>query len=115
VANSVPEYIDQTNDGRKAMLLRLQEMVFDLQPEARSRISYGIIRYECHTGWVYLGYWSNGASVYTGYLDAQKEFHARHPSITTGKGSIRLKLRDETPWDDLREVIRAALERSAQQ
>lgn len=108
-APEVQEYIDSTADARRDLLLKLHQLVRDVDPEVSARISFRIIHYETPTGWLYLGYWKQGVSLHVGYLDALEGFRAKHPKIKTGRGCVNLKLKDDVPWDALRELIRAAL------
>jgi uncharacterized protein YdhG (YjbR/CyaY superfamily) len=102
-------YIDAIADARRDILLRLQDTILRHFPEADIKISYQIPSYKVKTGWVFLGYWKQGVSIYVGYLPMLTEFKAKYPKIKTGKGSINLKLTDEIPWEYIEQLIKHAL------
>lgn len=95
---------------RRALFERLHALVVDLYPQAQLRLSYGVPTYHAQSGWVALGYWKQGVSLYTNGAHHLVRFKAAHPRIKTGTGCINLRLTDEVPVDALREVIRHAME-----
>jgi uncharacterized protein YdhG (YjbR/CyaY superfamily) len=105
-------YIDSVQDERRNLMLKLQELILHHFPEAKMRISYQIPKYETKTGWMFLGYWKLGVSMYVGYLDELDNFKQKNPKIKTGKGSINLKLTDQIAWSDIVNIITKAMERN---
>lgn len=109
----VQTYIDAVEDERRSLLLNFQAIILRLCPEAAIKISYQIPSYKVPTGWVFLGYWKQGVSIYTGYSQGLADFRAKHPRIKTGKGSVNFRLKDEIPWQDVETLIADALYRGA--
>jgi uncharacterized protein YdhG (YjbR/CyaY superfamily) len=99
-------------DGREARRLfdKLQAMILDLYPQAEVVISYQIPTYKAKSGWVALGYWSGGVSLYTNGPHHIEDFKAQYPAIKTGKGSINFRVSDPVPVTALKRVIRHAIE-----
>lgn len=96
---------------RKPLFDRLQALVLGLYPKAEVAISYGIPMYRAKAGWVGLGYWKEGVSLYTNnpkYIAALKK---KYPEIKTNKASINLRLTDPFPTAELKKVIKSAIER----
>ena len=111
MTREVQLYIESVADGRRGLFERLQAMVLGLYPEAAATISYQIPKYKAGSGWVSLGYWKEGVSVYTDDFQAIARFKERHPRMKTGKGSINIRTTDEIPMEDLEHVVRHAMER----
>jgi uncharacterized protein YdhG (YjbR/CyaY superfamily) len=107
----IQQYIDSVIDERRILFLKLHHIILKLYPGIEPKISYRMPWYKSKTGWIFLGYWKLGVSLYVGYLEELDNFKAKHPKIKTGKGSINLKLTEEIPWQDIEEVIQKALER----
>jgi uncharacterized protein YdhG (YjbR/CyaY superfamily) len=103
--HEVQAYIDSVSDGRKDLILKLQEIILRNFPEALVRISYNIVNYKLPTGWTFLSYWKQGVTLTVGYLPMLIEFKTQYPKIKTGKGSINFKLTDNIPWDYIEQVI----------
>ena len=117
----VRQYIDATPkdrtgrklaDGRQAKRLfdNLQALILDTYPRAEVVISYQIPTYKAKSGWVALGYWSGGVSLYTNGPQHTEEFKTKYPAIKTGKGSINFRLTDSVPATALKKVIRHPIE-----
>jgi uncharacterized protein YdhG (YjbR/CyaY superfamily) len=104
--SEVRDYIIQVSDERRELFLKLQSLIYNLYPKAEAKISYKIVKYVLPSGWVFLGYWKQGVSLYTGYITELPVFAAKHPQIKTGKGSIKLKMTDDIPWEDIIVIIK---------
>jgi uncharacterized protein YdhG (YjbR/CyaY superfamily) len=109
--SEVQNYIVQVTDERRLLFLKLQSLIYNLYPNAVASISYGIVKYSLPSGWGFLGYWKEGVSLYTGYIKALPDFVSKHPQIKTGKGSIKLKLTDEIPWEDIIAIMHSSFSR----
>jgi uncharacterized protein YdhG (YjbR/CyaY superfamily) len=105
MGSGVQEYINKVSDQRRELLLRLQKLILDLYPESEIKISYGVIEYKIATGKVWLGYWKQGVSLYTGAISKVAEIKEKHPGIKTGKGCLNFKLKDIIPLQDVNELI----------
>ena len=107
---NVKHYIDAVQDERRQLFDTLQTMIMDLYPDADVVMSYKIPTYKVKPGWVALGYWKNGVSLYTNGPHHIMEFEKKYPAIKTGKGSINFKITDVVPETDLKQVIKHAVE-----
>jgi uncharacterized protein YdhG (YjbR/CyaY superfamily) len=102
--------MDEIPEDRRPLFDRLQGLILSLYPDASVVISYGVPTYKAKSGWVSLGYWKEGVSLYTNGPHHIDPFREKHPDIKTGKGSINFKLSDKIPVADLKKVIRHAIE-----
>ena len=103
-------YIDTVTDERNQLFLKLQGIILRLYPKAEMCISYKIPKYKVDAGWVSLGYWKGGVSLYTNGQHHIAAFKEQHPEITTGVGSIKFKVTDSIPEKHLEQVIKHAIE-----
>lgn len=106
------DYIDAPGDARRELYLQLQEMLLGLHPDISVKLAYGVVKYYNANGWIYLGYWKHGVSLYPGKTQGLQDFKARHPGIKTSIGTINLKLGADIPWDDVAMVFRTSLARA---
>jgi uncharacterized protein YdhG (YjbR/CyaY superfamily) len=103
----VQSYIDAIPERQRPLFERLQSLILEHYPNAEITISYRIPSYKVGRRRVYLGLWKSGVSL---HAVAVEDFKQRHPSIKTGRGSLNFKLTDEVPEDDVRDVIKGALD-----
>ncbi len=108
----VRQYIDAVPEG-KSHFERLHDLIMALYPDAEIGMSCQIPTYQTESGWVALGYWKNGVSLYTGNPEHIAEFKDSYPGIKADKNSINLKVTDEIPVTALRQVIQLAIEHPA--
>jgi len=106
----VQSYINAVPEDRRPLFDQLQALIFELYPNVDVVISYQIPTYKAKSGWVGLGYWKKGVSLYTNGPHHIADFKARHPEIKTGKASINFKVTDPIPLDALKKVIQHAIE-----
>jgi uncharacterized protein YdhG (YjbR/CyaY superfamily) len=97
----------------KPLFNKLQALVLGMYPEAEVAISYGIPMYRARGGWVGLGYWKEGVSLYTNNPKFIAGLKKKYPAIKTNKASINLRLTDPFPAAELKKVIRAAMEQKS--
>jgi uncharacterized protein YdhG (YjbR/CyaY superfamily) len=108
--NLVQNYFDSVPEDRKSLFDQLHKLILSLYPEAELVMSDPILTYRARSGWVGLGYWKDGVTLYTSGPVHIGEFNAKHAAIKTGKGSINFRLTDEVPLEDLKKVITHAIE-----
>ena len=114
VANEdVKRFMDSIPSDKKPLFERLQALVLSLYPDAMLALSYGVPTYRVKTGWVALGHWKDGVSVYTNGRHNIEEFRSAHPAVKTGTGTINFRVTDEIPMDSLSRVIRLAMQGTA--
>lgn len=108
----VQRYVDAIPEGSRPLFDKLHALIMALYPEAEVVISYQIPTYKAKAGWVALGRWKDGVSLYTNGPQHIAEFKARYPAMKTGKGSINFKATDVVPVAAVKTVIRHAIENS---
>jgi uncharacterized protein YdhG (YjbR/CyaY superfamily) len=110
-AESVEAYVDGIDDAHRGLFLRLHGLVLETVPEAEVGISYDMPTYRVGKRRLYLAAWKHGASIYGWSAARDGGFSERHPSLTSGAGTIRLRPADaaEIPDDEFRHLVRAAL------
>jgi uncharacterized protein YdhG (YjbR/CyaY superfamily) len=108
--NNVQKLIDTVSDERKTLLEKFRSIILELYPEATIGVSFQVPTYTFKQGWVSLGNWKNGVSIYTNSAHNIVEFCKKYPKIKHGTGCINFKLTDEVPFDDVKLVFKHALE-----
>ncbi len=103
-------FFDAVPDDSKPYFNQMHKLVMRLYPEATIKISYGIPIYKAKAGWVGLGFWKDGVSIYTNGPGHLAEFKARHPKVKGGKGSLNFKNTEPLPLEDLKLIIVHAIE-----
>lgn len=108
---AVAAFIRHATGEQRALHERLHALVQTMYPHAVARISYGVPMYKTDTGWVGLGYWKGGVSIYCGIVPALDRLRQEHPAIKVNKGSVNLKTGDRLPLAAIKRLIKASLER----
>ena len=108
---AVEAYIAAIAPQQRALFDRLHGIVLAEHPDAEVSIAYGMPAYR--VGWwrLNLGVWKHGVSVYGWRADRDGGFVARHPRLSSGKGTIRIGPRDAEGISDeeLRGLLGGAL------
>jgi hypothetical protein len=81
-------------------------------PDAEVALSYGMPAYRVGRRRLNVGVWKHGVSVYGWRANRDGGFVARHPKLLSGKGTIRISVRDANAItdDELRALLGGALE-----
>ncbi|HEU0239586.1 MAG TPA: DUF1801 domain-containing protein [Micromonosporaceae bacterium] len=113
--DAVRAYIDAIDPLHRPLFDRLQGLILDAYPGASVTLSYQIPTYRVGSRRVYLAAWRHGVSIYGWDRDRDGGFLARHPELTSGKGTIRLRVEDAARIDDdeFRHLLHAALDETA--
>ena len=106
----VKKYFENIGDGRKTKIDALHQLIISLYPEAIVDLKYKMPTYRVGDGWVAMANQKSYVSLYTCGYHHIESFKKKHPDIKTGKGCINFRDKDELPLDDLREVVRHAIE-----
>jgi uncharacterized protein YdhG (YjbR/CyaY superfamily) len=107
---TVQQFMDAVADERKELLLQVQALIEELYPHAECLIWYTLLTHRIKTGWVGLGYWKGGASLYTQNPAYIASFKEKYSKVHTNKSSINFKLSQPLPVEDVKQVIRLAME-----
>jgi uncharacterized protein YdhG (YjbR/CyaY superfamily) len=112
IAEGVRDYIDSIEPERRPLFDRLHGIVLAAHPDAEVALSYGMPADRVGARRLNIGVWKHGVSVYGWRADRDGGFVARHPKLSSGKGTIRIRPRDaeEISDDELRALLGGALE-----
>jgi uncharacterized protein YdhG (YjbR/CyaY superfamily) len=109
------DYINKSDDSaQKALFERLHNLIMKLYPLAENNLSYGLLKYFIGKQRIWLGYWKQGVSLYTGCPELITAFRQKYPEIKTGKGCLNFRLADKIPVPDLKQLIQGALGKAGQ-
>ena len=105
-------YIDAITPEHRPLFDRIHRLILAAHPDVAVVLSYRIPTYKVGTRRLYVGAWKHGVSLYGWPQDRDAGFTSRHPTLKTSKGTIQLRPEDAAgiPDDELRELVRAALE-----
>jgi uncharacterized protein YdhG (YjbR/CyaY superfamily) len=110
--DAVRDYIDAIAPEHRPLFDRLHGLILEAHPDATVVLSYQMPTYKVGRRRLFVGVWQHGVSIYGWKQDHDAGFTARHPELTTSKGTIQLRPDDAAgiPDDELRELLRAALD-----
>jgi uncharacterized protein YdhG (YjbR/CyaY superfamily) len=112
-SDPVQDYIEAIAPAHRPVFDRINRLVLESYPDAELLISYKMPTYRVGDNRLYVGAWKNWVAIYG--LDASRDggFAGRHPELRTSKGTIQLRpdAAAMIPDSELRDLIRAALER----
>jgi uncharacterized protein YdhG (YjbR/CyaY superfamily) len=108
----VQTYIDGIASEHRPLFDRVARLILEAYPEAGPALSYGMPTYRVGGRKLHVGAWRHGVSIYGWGKDRDAGFTSRHPTLLSGRATIRIRPRDadDITDDELREFIRAALE-----
>lgn len=106
----IQEYINNIPTERKSRFQSILRLIKTLYPNAEESMRYKMPTYELGNGWVAIANQKNYISLYTCSPEHIASFKQKHPKIKTGKGCINFKDNDEIPHEDLKLVIKSAIE-----
>mgnify|MGYP001128724727 CR=1 FL=1 len=106
----VQRFVDLIPTDRRPLFDMLQSTILRLYPNAVVTLWYRVPTYRSASGWVALGYWKGGISLYTNGAHNIAAFKVEQPHIKTGTGSINFKVNEPLPTESVERVIRHAME-----
>lgn len=103
------QYLKAAGPEQRALFDRFHRLVADEFPSVQVGFSYDMPKYTVGESSINVGVWTHGISIYGWAGDSG--FVARHPDLSSGKGTIRLPIgvAADLPDDELRELARSAL------
>lgn len=109
---AVRTYIDAIAPDQRPLFDRLHRLIMEAHPDAALVLSYKIPTFVVNHRRLYVGAWKQWVSLYGWDEGRDAGFIARHPELTTGKGTIQLRPADAAgiPDDELRGLVRGALD-----
>jgi uncharacterized protein YdhG (YjbR/CyaY superfamily) len=96
----VEAYIEQIPPAQRPLFDRLHAIILAAHPDAEVALAYDMPAYRVGKRRLNLGVWKHGVSVYGFRRDNDGGFLARHPGLSSGKGTIRIRPRDEAAISD---------------
>jgi|ERR1700728_391147 uncharacterized protein YdhG (YjbR/CyaY superfamily) len=113
VDEAAQTYIDGIAPEHRPLFDRVHNLVRAVHPDASLTLSYRIPTYVVGKRRLFVGVWKHGISIYGWKPEDVLSFVERHPATKSSKGTIRLRHEDsaEVSDDELRDLIRAALDR----
>jgi uncharacterized protein YdhG (YjbR/CyaY superfamily) len=105
------EYIDAIPPEHRALFDRMHGLVLEVHPDAEVGISYGIPTYKVGKRRLYVGVWKHGISLYGWGEGEDAGFTARHPELSSGKGTLRITpaAAGDITDDELRALVTGSL------
>jgi uncharacterized protein YdhG (YjbR/CyaY superfamily) len=109
---AVQAYVDGIAPESRAVFDRLHRLILETHPDAEVTLSYRMPAYVVNGRRLHVGAWKHGLSLYGWDQERNADFVARHPTLVSGAGTIRLRPADaaELSDDELRALVRAALD-----
>jgi len=105
-------YVEALAPERRPLFDRVHRLIMGEHPDATVVLSYQMPTYVVGRYRLYVGVWKHGLSFYGWEPGRDGGFSARHPDLVTSKGTLKLRPADAAriPDDELRELVRAALD-----
>jgi uncharacterized protein YdhG (YjbR/CyaY superfamily) len=110
--DDVEAYMTAIAPEQRALFDRLHTIILAEHPGAEVALSYGMPSYRVGKRRLNVGVWKHGVSIYGWRKDRDGGFVARHPALSSGKATIRIRPRDasEISDEELRALLGGALE-----
>ncbi len=108
----VRAYVEGIAPEKRPLFDRLHRIVLETHPDAEVALSYGMPAYRVGKRRLNLGVWAHGVSVYGWRKDNDGGFVARHPTLSSGKATLRIRPSDAAAIsdDEFRALFGGALE-----
>jgi hypothetical protein len=109
---SVEEYIAAVAPEHRQLFDRIHGLIMGAHPDAQLTLAYDMPAYRLGKRRLNLGVWKHGVSLYGWRRDRDGGFVARHPSLLSGKSTIRIRPQDAEGISDeeIRALVGGALE-----
>ena len=106
------KYVEAISPEQRPLFDRLHRIIVAEHPDAQVALSYGMPAYRVGRRRLNVGLWKHGVSVYGWRADRDGGFVARHPKLSSGKGTIRISTQDANRIsdDELRALLGGAVE-----
>jgi hypothetical protein len=111
----VRRYVDAIAAEQRPLFDRVHALIMEVHPDAEVALSYGMPAYRVGRRRLNVGVWKHGVSIYGWRADRDGGFAARHPTLSSGKGTLRIRPRDAQDITDgeLRALLSGAFEPDA--
>ncbi len=102
--NVIDEYLKQYNDEVKTILENIRNIIHELVPNIKEKISYGIPTFYLKKNIIHFAAYKNHIGIYPG-ADAIEHFKNELKEYETSKGTIRFPLKAHIPYNLIKEII----------
>ena len=111
IAAEVQAYIDAIGAAQRPLFDRIQRLIFEVAPDADVVLSYKMPTYRSGERGIHVAAWAHGVSLYGWDEDRDGGFVERHPELSSGRGTLRIRPTDaeRITDDELRAVLAGAL------
>ena len=105
------EYIDGIDPANRPLFDRIDGLILGQFPDAEVGFAYKMPVYRVGGRSLNVGVWTHGVSLYGAHDEDAPTLLARHPELSSGRGTLRIprKVADDVTDPELIEVIRAVL------
>lgn len=109
--DTVQAYIDRIGPEQRPLFDRIHRLILDAYPAVDIVLSYKMPTYKVDRRSLHVAAWKHGVSLYGWDGERDGGFVERHPDMTSGKGTLRLRSEEAEMIsdDELRAVINGAL------
>jgi uncharacterized protein YdhG (YjbR/CyaY superfamily) len=111
MGREVQVYINAIAPENRPLFGRLHALILAAYPDATVVLSYKMPTYEVGELRLHVAAWKHGVSIYGWQQGRQNAFTARHPTLRTSKGTLRLRPEDAAAIsdDEFTGLVRGAL------
>lgn len=111
VPSDVQAYLDDIDAVHRPMWDRVDGLVRALYPEVELRITYKMPTFVVGERQLPVGVWKHGLSLYGLHESNDAGFIARHPELSSGRGTVQLPTRraDDFSDEELTAMLQAVL------
>ena len=106
----IRDYFSSIPDKRQDRVMSIHNLILQIYPDIKVDMSYKMPTYRQGDGWVALANQKNYISLYTCGESHLEPYRKKHPQQKTGKGCINFRARDKIHYDDLKTVIKHAID-----
>ncbi len=102
-------YLSDLSDFRKERVVKILDAFKKAAPKATSSLKYKMPTFENGTNWASVGNQKHYISVYFCNEEIIENIKDKHPELSTGKGCVRIKDRQEIPINELVKSFKKAM------
>lgn len=96
----VQAYLDGLDPVQRAMFDRIHALIVAVRPDVEVGWAYKMPTFRTPERALHVAAWKHGISFYGWRDDADDGFSARHPDLSSGRGTLRLRPADAEAIDD---------------
>lgn len=107
----IDDYIAHAPEKTQAILQKIRETIHETAPEASEKISYGIPTFYLKKNLIHFGGYEEFVSLYPGAAPIE-EFKEALKGYKTSKGTVQFPLNKPIPYDLIRDITLACVQRN---